>query len=426
MQTNSARCSGVAALAAGLALSTVAQAEPPLYTPWPCDVTYTITQGHNGGSHVDFNSWAWDVGIPVGGEVSAPADGVVSHIRMDSTVGGCSSSYVNEANYVILDLGDGTSANLHHLEANSSTLSVGDFVKQGDVVGRVGLTGYVCGPHLHFQIQETCGSSFCASVPAELVDYGDPAYGSMLVSNNCPAEVPCPIVGAGETILDERMECFSRETPYWWRVAEGYDDHHYYTFGTDAAADETTGRYTFDVAMDGEYLVEVFIPSTEADTTNATYVLDAGTGPAALGSIDQSTQKGWVPLGEVTLAAGEARTLLLGDRTGESQDLERKIAYDAVRFTVVAPSDGGGGAGSGGEDAAGGHSVGGRDGAEGGAGGGDTDAREESDDGCSCSAVGAERKGGGGLGGLGAVGLLIGVGLMAGTRRRVRVRSEVR
>lgn len=121
--------------------TTAARAEPPLYAPWPCGTSYTISQGHNTGSHVDEGAWAWDIGIPVGGEVSAPADGVVRRVEMSSTTGGCSSSYANDANYVVLDFGDGTEALFLHLQANSSPFSEGDFVSQGDVVGRVGLTG---------------------------------------------------------------------------------------------------------------------------------------------------------------------------------------------------------------------------------------------------------------------------------------------
>lgn len=207
---------------------------PKLSTPWPCEVTYLFTQGHNTGSHTGMGAWAWDIGMPVGSEVVAPADGVIRRIRMDSTTGGCSSTYANDANYVVVDFEDGTEALLLHLEVNSSTLRVGDRVRRGEVVGKVGLTGWVCGAHLHFQIQQTCNSWYCQSIQADFEDYGDPTTGSF-ASNNCPA-CETVITLAEPVIVDERdPSCFTRATNFWWSVSEGHNDHHYYTFGTDAA-----------------------------------------------------------------------------------------------------------------------------------------------------------------------------------------------
>jgi len=366
--------------------ASIAQATPPLATPWPCEVTYPITQGHNTGSHVDEGSWAWDIGIPEGNDVAAPADGVVRLVRMDSTEGGCSSAYGNSANYVVLDFGDGTEALFLHLAPASSTLAVGDLVSQGDVVGRVGLTGWVCGAHLHFQIQETCASWWCQSIPSAFDDYGDPIDGTSLISNNCPVALPCPAVGEGQTVIDEQSACFVRETSFWWHVAEGDAGHHYYTFGTDAEANDTIGRYRFDVAVDGQYAVEVFIPETDADTTNAKYQWSNGADASELGVVDQSTMKGWIPLGEVTLTAGPAREVFLGDATGEAYELRRHVAFDAIRLTKVDPSgSGGGGAGSAGGAGAGGESpdVGGSSAS----GGGSSDDDEaEGGNGCDCRA----------------------------------------
>jgi murein DD-endopeptidase MepM/ murein hydrolase activator NlpD len=407
------------ALLLALAPAATALATPPLATPWPCDVTYSITQGHNGGSHVDEGSWAWDIGVPEGADVAAPADGVVRMVRMDSTEGGCSSAFGNSANYVIVDFMDGTEALFLHLAPNSSTLAVGDAVSQGDVVGKVGLTGWVCGAHLHFQIQNTCASWWCQSIPSSFVDYGDPAPGTMVVSNNCPVALPCPVVGEGTTTIDELSSCFVRETSYWWHVDEGDAGHHYYTFGTDAAADETIGHYRFDVAVDGLYRIEVFIPSTDADSENAQYKWSNGGELQDLGVVNQAREKGWVALGEVALTAGAAREVYLGDKTGEPYDLMRRLAFDAIRLTKIDPSGEGGGnaggasAGTGGESAASGGSdpVGG-DGAA--ADGDDTDA----EDGCSCATAGDT----GGLRWPG-IALLALMWARSGSRRRARSRD---
>ncbi len=362
-----ARAGWTAGVILSLASVRVAHATPPIYAPFPCDDTYSVTQGHNTGSHTGKGAWAWDIGIPVGGEVAAPADGVVRAIKMDSTTGGCSSAYANDANYVVIDFGDGTEALLLHLQANSSPFQVGDLVKQGDVVGKVGLTGWVCGAHLHFQIQQTCASWWCQSVPSSFVTYGDPGDGVSMVSNNCPALVPCAPLAGGETLVDEKQACFERETSYWWSVAEGWDGHHYFTYGTAAAANDTVGRWNMQVDVPGTYRVDAFIPDG-ATSVGTHYVVEPGSGAYELAAVNQATQKGWVTLGQANFEAGQGRYVALGDATGESPDLDRKVAYDALRFTFVPPPPPEGGAGGAG-GAGGSGAEGGLGGLAGGAGG---------------------------------------------------------
>ena len=177
--------------------------QPTLELPWACGDTYMCTQGHNGGSHVNDGAWAWDFGMSEGLDVWAAAEGSVSHVRMDSNVGGCSASYASDANYVVVDHGDGTATHYMHLQQWSSSLSVGDWVDTGDLVGRIGLTGWVCGAHLHFQVQSSCGSYWCTSMPAQFHDYGDPAYGDWLTSGNCPQSQPTDGDGDGWAEVDD-------------------------------------------------------------------------------------------------------------------------------------------------------------------------------------------------------------------------------
>lgn len=313
-----------------------AQALPPVYVPWPCGTSYEITQGHGGGSHADaINRWAWDIGIPVGADVVAPADGVVRAIRMDSTRGGCDSSYINDANYVVIDFGDGTDANFTHLQANSSDLAVGSAVRRGDVVGKVGLTGWVCGAHLHFQFQNTCSSAACNSIQAEFEGFGDPAYGAVIESNNCPA-APCDLLvdSSAELLIDEKNEsCFERITRYFWPVHEGHEDHHYFTYTAQSAEPETIGRWHFEVAEGGTYEVRAFIPETEVSSTAAVYTVETSTGTVTSAPLDQSSEKGWRSLGVYDLPAGPA-SVALTDDTGEDA---QKLAFDALSLVWVPP-----------------------------------------------------------------------------------------
>ena len=163
-----------------------ASATPSLYPPWPCGVSNQVTVGHNQSVHTGTDAWAWDFGLDVGDVVVAPADGKIRMVKDDSSSGGCSSAYANSANYVIVAFGDGTEALIMHLMKGSVPVHVGDKVKRGDPVGKIGLTGWVCGDHLHFQIQKTCGSWWCQSIPASFQGIGNPGDGAWVKSNNCP------------------------------------------------------------------------------------------------------------------------------------------------------------------------------------------------------------------------------------------------
>jgi hypothetical protein len=314
----------------------VALAEPPLHLPWTCDDAYPVTNGHQTSSHTGNDAWAWDFGLPVDTPVLAPADGVVRLVKMDSSQGGCDGAYANDANYVVVDFEDGTEALLMHLKRNSSDLQVGDAVKQGDVVGRVGLTGWVCGAHLHFQIQETCDSWWCQSIPAEFVEHGDPGEGAPLQSNNCPVVEPCDrVLGGAETIVDDTdARCFQRITSWFWPGAGGWDDGHIYTWANAAAEPDTIGRWEFGVGVPGRYRLEAFIPDEDASSQLATYEIQTGGGVVSVGPIDQSTNKGWVDLGAHEIVAGDEHWVRLRDNTGEDRDLDRALAFDAIRWRL--------------------------------------------------------------------------------------------
>lgn len=133
-----------------------AYAQPAMYAPWECGTQQTITQGNNDSfSHYDMglgysDTWAWDIGMGIGTKVVAPADGVVGYAKGNSSVGGCSASYANDANYVQICY-DGNYAGIFwHL--SKVYVNVGDHVKRGDVIGLSGQTGYSCGAHLHYAV----------------------------------------------------------------------------------------------------------------------------------------------------------------------------------------------------------------------------------------------------------------------------------
>ena len=329
----------VAFLVASFSFSGVASAVPSLQLPFPCGESYQVTQDHNGGSHTGKGAWAWDFGIGVGGVVTAPADGIVRMVKMDSTRHGCSSAYASDANYVVLDFGDGTEALFLHLKANSSRVSVGDQVRQGDPVAEVGNSGWICGTHLHFQIQQTCSSWWCQSVQASFQGAGDPLYPTTVTSNNCQQPPPvCTVPSGSERVIDEQEDCFRQQTTYWWDESGGWDNHWFYTYAINGAAD-TVGSWHFDVEASNTYELHVHIPAG-AESKQAKYLLETPSGDRGPFQVDQTAHNGWVKIGgQFDFDPGNEYAIRLPDNTGESYDDRVKLAFDAVRVRPYDPPD---------------------------------------------------------------------------------------
>jgi len=66
-----------------------------------------------------------------------------------------------DGNHVVLDIGRGLYAFYAHLQKGSVTVHVGEHVKRGMVIGRLGNSGNTSAPHLHFHIMN--GSSVLGS-----------------------------------------------------------------------------------------------------------------------------------------------------------------------------------------------------------------------------------------------------------------------
>jgi murein DD-endopeptidase MepM/ murein hydrolase activator NlpD len=176
---------GLPALILVFLAATPANQRPHLAVPWKCGETYRLSQTHGTGSHRGKGKYGWDFSMPVGTPLVAPADGVVRAVRQDSTRHGCNSSFAYDGNYVIIAFEDGTEALFLHLKADSVPVSAGDHVRAGDPIGQVGMSGWTCGAHLHFQIQRTCDSWWCQSIPAEFANWEAPTTGDRLTSKNC-------------------------------------------------------------------------------------------------------------------------------------------------------------------------------------------------------------------------------------------------
>lgn len=367
-------------LALSLALPSIVAAGPVLELPWPCGQTHSCSQGNGGQtSHTGLAQYAWDFGMPLGTDVLATRGGTVLLMKMNSMLGGCSNQYANDANYVLIDHGDGTAGLYMHVEGNSSDFQVGEQVEAGDVIARVGLTGWTCGPHLHFQVQQICGSWWCQSVAAEFFGAGTIDFPESAVSENCG---PCTAdLGGGQTTISEsEAQCFDRLTKWWWEGGEGLDNHHWYTYATAAAQPETRGRWRFSVSVPGDYEVEVHVPSS-AQSNGATYAVHHAGGVDEV-AVDQASQKNWQPLGSFYFDGGGDEYLELPDNTGEPEGDLIPLAFDSVRFTYVMGGDGDGDSGTGDGDT--GSGTGDGDG-DPGTGDGDSGGCQLGEAGCMCT-----------------------------------------
>ena len=75
--------------------------------------------------------------------VGAAWDGIVKTVSYDGSRG----------NYVVIDHGGGVETHYYHLANGSVTVSLGDHVTAGQVIGQMGSTGASTGAHLHFQME---------------------------------------------------------------------------------------------------------------------------------------------------------------------------------------------------------------------------------------------------------------------------------
>jgi murein DD-endopeptidase MepM/ murein hydrolase activator NlpD len=140
--------------------------------PWPKGTSMQLTQDCNDSccaDHVGNDQYAWDFANGTGFTIVAARGGTVTHLKINSTTGCGSSTCVNDANFIVIDHGDGTMATYLHLAGGTlkPNVSCGAQVVQGQPLATAGTTGWSTGVHLHFQVSKVhanaptceCGAS---------------------------------------------------------------------------------------------------------------------------------------------------------------------------------------------------------------------------------------------------------------------------
>lgn len=106
---------------------------------WPCGGELTSYFGPRTDPYTGYHQGV-DIGASTGTPVAAMGNGRVLSAGWNGGYGNC----------VVLELGNGMQAYYGHLSVIS--VSAGQTVNQGDIVGEVGSTGNSTGPHLHFGV----------------------------------------------------------------------------------------------------------------------------------------------------------------------------------------------------------------------------------------------------------------------------------
>ena len=147
---------------------------------------WLVLQGNNGKvSHFGLGMYAWDF-MRVDGnlthpdvrgraladadffafrsEVLAPAPGMVAEVVNDVEDNPYGQwNYSSLGNLVRIDHGDGTSSMIFHFLKGSIVVKVGQRVERGQLLGRVGNSGYSDVPHLHYALVDPNGVTIPAA-----------------------------------------------------------------------------------------------------------------------------------------------------------------------------------------------------------------------------------------------------------------------
>lgn len=112
-------------------------------------VEYTKSDGP--GHSVPYDK-AIDYAVLVGTEVFAPLGGEVIAVVDSHDEYGPDIKYAKKCNYVQIRHANGETSDLIHLDKGSVMVKVGEKVKQGQLIAKTGLSGYMTAPHLHWMV----------------------------------------------------------------------------------------------------------------------------------------------------------------------------------------------------------------------------------------------------------------------------------
>ncbi len=110
-------------------------------------------------AHVGRLASAVDFMCAVGTPIKAAAEGTVVDVKQDSDIGGPDESFDQHGNYIEIMHENDEFSIYEHIQKESSFVKKGDAIKEGQVIAKCGLTGWVGtrGPHVHFDVHKYFG-----------------------------------------------------------------------------------------------------------------------------------------------------------------------------------------------------------------------------------------------------------------------------
>jgi len=267
-----------------------ADANPLVFMPFAFGESWYCTQGQGGAfSHqgnqyygFDFNknsnvnnstnpAYSKNLYSPVNGEVVEIRDGVAD---FQNNAGSNALNNWGWGNTIVIADEEGEYyLRFAHMKFGSNDhLNVGDWVSQGDYIGKVGQTGRSTSPHLHFQVML---SSMGASQPFMFVegriDAGDWTK-SVLPENTS-------VIDSNEDIAlgSDFMEAYAYGLGTWFDkyTLPNFAGYNYKRHKMSGANDTAYYKWRFRVATSGWYMVYVTFPVDTLNEPSAEYYFGA-------------------------------------------------------------------------------------------------------------------------------------------------------
>ena len=129
-------------------------------------------------------SWGKEIHAPCDGEIIIAEDGYterrIVHLISDLFVAVKNANAFNAekdgiqsvaGNYIVLKCSNDVYAAFAHLQKGSIAVSVGQNVKKGDILGKVGHSGNSTAPHLHFQLMDSSNILSAKGIPCAFERY---------------------------------------------------------------------------------------------------------------------------------------------------------------------------------------------------------------------------------------------------------------
>jgi len=151
---------------------------------------------------------------------------------------------------------------------------------------------------------------------------------------------PCQVIDDTDAgrIVDDTSTCFfAGGNPMFMRTENaGFGSSLRWTHSTAEPLPSNFGTWSLHFAEGGRYRVEAFTPSPFGMSKQAAYAIQHG--EISRVTIDQSAVDGWSLIGDFDfVAGGHGQSIRLDDNTGEPNETNTQIVFDAVRFTHVEP-----------------------------------------------------------------------------------------